>query len=238
MNAHTKIVSIAFIVLMAGCGTYSTIYTNYDRSVDFLQYQTFAWAPDSSSAEKSDFKNTAYDNDIVRNNAKNYISLCMTKRGFLVDIDSPDLVIQLALLNEKKEKLVTYHNNRYSGYYFYNPYYFPYYYPYYRYYTWYGWNYPFWDEHVTYTKTYVKGTITINMYDRKQKKLVWSGSAEGDIYDPSYIQYHVHPAVDRIMKSFPIKPGPRLKNKEELKARPGIARLYRLRPELKTASSK
>mgnify|MGYP003425293804 FL=1 len=57
----------------------------------------------------------------------------------------------------------------------------------------------------TYTKTYVKGTITINMYDRKLKKLVWTGSAEGDIYDPRYIQFDVHPAIDRIMKKFPVK---------------------------------
>ncbi len=43
------------------------------------------------------------------------------------------------------------------------------------------------------------------MYDRKLKKLVWTGSAEGDIYDPRYIQFDVHPAIDRIMKKFPVK---------------------------------
>ncbi len=203
----SKLALIGFVSIMMGCSSYSNIYSNYDKSIDFTSYHTFAWAPDSGIAKAKEFDNTAYDNDIVRNNAKNYITHSFSHRGYLVDTDSPDVVLQLVLLNEKKERVVSYHSYPYSGYYYHNPYYFPYYYPYYRYYTWPGWNYsPFWDDHVTtYTKTYVKGTITINMYDRKLKKLVWTGSAEGDIYDPRYIQFDVHPAIDRIMKKFPVK---------------------------------
>lgn len=54
--------------------------------------------------------------------------------------------------------------------------------PYYRFYTWYGWSHPpFWHEQTTtFAKTYVKGTITINLYDRRAKRLVWTGSAEGE----------------------------------------------------------
>lgn len=160
----------------------------------------------------------AYDNDIVRNNAKNYITRSLTQRGYLVDVDSPDLVLQLVLLNEKKEKVVTYRSHSYMGYYYHSPFYFPYYYPHYRFYTWYGWSYPpFWDETTTYNKTYMKGTITINMYDRVLKKLVWTGSAEGDIYDPSYIHFDVHPAIDRILKEFPVKPIRKEKRDDELK---------------------
>lgn len=214
---------ISCLMIFIGCGTYQNIYFNYDKSIDFSKYKTFAWAPDTASVASKEFEHTAYDNDIVRNNAKNYITHCLTQRGLLVNIDSPSVIVQLVLLNEKKEQIVSYRSNPYSGYYFNNPYYFPYYYPYYRYYTWYGWGYyPYWNDQTTsYTKTYVKGTITINMFDRKLKKPVWTGSAEGDIYDPKYIQYDVHPAVDRIMKKFPIKSvNKQMKNKEfELKNR-------------------
>ena len=202
-----------------GCGhTYRNIYTSYDTSVDFAQYHTFAWAPDSGEVKTKESDYMAYDNDIVRNNAKNYITQSLTTRGYLVNIDSPDLVLQLVLLNEKKEKVVTYRTHTYMGYYYHNPYYFPYYYPYYRFYTWYGWSYPpFWDDQTTtYTKSYIKGTITINMFDRREKKLVWTGSAEGDIYDPSYIHFNVHPAIDRIMNNFPVKPVKKEKRNGEL----------------------
>ena len=210
---------LAALLALTACSTYQNIYTNYDRSIDFNQYSTFAWAPDSTAAGEQ--QNTPYDNDIVRNNAKNYITHSLTQRGFLVDVDSPDLVLELVLLNEKKERIVTYHTYPYySGYYFYNPYYFPYYYPHHRYYTWYGWHgwtyHPYWDEVTTYTKTYIKGTVTLNMYDRKLQRLVWTGSAEGNIYDPQYIQYDVHPAIDKILKLFPVKPAHRQKHYDDL----------------------
>lgn len=196
---------VGMLVVMAGCSTFTDIYTNYDRSIDFTEYRTFAWAPDSARTAPDE---QGFDNDIVRNNAENYITHSLTQRGLLVDVDSPDLLLQLVLLDEKKERIVTFYTHRYMGYYYYSPFYFPYYYPYYRFYTWHGWSRPpFWDHEVTtYTKTYVKGTVTINMYDTRLRKLVWTGSAEGDIYDPSYIHFDVHPAIDRIIKQFPLKP--------------------------------
>ena len=196
------------ILLTVSCSTYRNVYSDYDKSIDFSQYTTFAWAPDSTMEERTDHDVTRFDNDIVRNNAKNYVSHALTQRGLLIDIESPDLVLELVLLNEKKE-LITYHTHRYMGYYYYSPFYFPYYYPYPQYYTWDGWGYynPFLDpEARTVTKTFMKGTVIINMYDRKLQRLVWTGSAEGDIYDPSYIHFDVHPAIDRIIKEFPVKP--------------------------------
>ena len=209
------IITAATCMILSSCGTYEHVYSNFDRSTDFSQYTTFAWLPDSSAKEINEFANTAYDNDIVRNNAKNYIIHNLTRRGFIVSLDSPDLLVQLTLPNEKKERIVTYHAYPERYYYFHNHFYYPYYYPYYRSYTWYGWNHrPFWHDDVTsVTRTYVKGTITINIYDRAQKKLIWTGSAEGNIYDPAYVNYDVHPAIDRIMSRFPGRVKPKTNGK-------------------------
>ncbi len=201
------IVFLGTAVAFISCGPYHHVYTNYDKSVDFSRFHTFAWAPDSTGNDaKVSPDLAAYDNDIVRNNAKNYVTHNLTRRGMLVNIDSPDVVFQLVLLNEKKEEIMSYRAYPYNGYYYYNPYYFPYYYPYSNFYTLYGWGIPPYWGNTIYKRTYVKGTVTINMFDRDQKKLIWTGSAEGDIYDPAYIQFEVHPAIDRIMKRFPIKP--------------------------------
>ena len=233
MRFH-NIVLIGFLGIAAiGCSPYRNIYSNYDTSMDFTRYQTFAWTPDSSNAGDKEFANSPYDNDIVRNNAKNYITLSLTQRGLLVKVDSPDVVFQLVLLNEKKEQVVTYQAYPYYGYYYHNPFYFPYYYPHYRRYTWYGWGYPPFREGqvTTFSKTYVKGTITLNMFDRKLKKLVWTGSAEGDIYDPQYIRYDIHPAIDRIMREFPLKPGRKQKPNEVFKNGHRIVRLNNVEPD-------
>lgn len=212
---YEGLVMICLLIISAGCTTYSNISSNYDRSIDFNEYETFAWSPDSANADK-DKSTDAFDNDIVQNNAKNYITHRLSERGYLINTDSPDVIMELVLLNEKKERIVTYHSPLYSGYYFHNPYYFPYYYPHRRFYTWNswrGWYYEPWGNHITtYSTTYVHGTITLNMYDRKLKRLVWTASAEGNIYDPAYIHYDVHPAIDEILKYFPVK---QLNNKKK-----------------------
>ncbi len=176
---------ILLILCMIKCSVYNEIYSEYDHSADFTKYKTFAWLPDSGiTARKDSFRNTAYDNDVIRNNAKNYINHQLAERGLKIHVDEPDALFQLVLLNEKKQRIVAYDPPYYPFPYYYGayrhyPYYFngrtyyPYYYPYYDYYTYYGWGcgnyycgYPY-----AYKQTYVKGTITIHMFDRKQKKL-------------------------------------------------------------------
>lgn len=200
---------LLFLIGICGCNVYTVTSSYYDRSVDFAKYSTFAWLPDSGvTARQDSFRNSAYDNDIIRNNAKNYVVHNLSTKGYRVDVDAPDMLVQLVLFNEKKERrMVDYPPPPPPYYYYRNRFYYPFYYPYYDYYTYYGWgcrnNYC--DYVPVYKQTYVKGTISINVYDRKQKKLIWSASAEGDLYDPSYIQDHVHPAIRKILKDFPAK---------------------------------
>jgi len=216
------LLSFVFILCLVKCRVYNDIYSEYDHSTDFSQYKTFAWLPDSGiAARKDSFRNTAYDNDVIRNNAKNYINHQLVDRGLSIHVDKPDAVFQLILLNEKKQRIVTDFPAYYPGPYYYGAYrhfpyyydgrtYYPYYYLYYDYYTYYGWgcaNFYCNNDVFTYKQTYVKGTITINMFDRKQKKLLWTASAEGNIYDPSIIKEEVDPAVRKLMRTFPIKSG-------------------------------
>lgn len=192
-----------------GCSSYTKIYSYSDDSIDFKKYRTFAWLPDSGmSAKKDSFRNAAFDNDIIRNNAKNYVTSDLNKRGLRVQPDSPDALFQLVLRNERLERVVSNAPYYYSPYYYYrNPIYYPYYYPYYDYYTYYGWDCrnEYCDYSTVHQQVYQRGTITVNMFDRELKRLVWTGSAEGDIYDPSFIQEDVHPTIKRIMNKFPIK---------------------------------
>ena len=193
-------------LVMSGCSTYSNIYSDYDRSADFTKYKTFAWLPD-----KADTVNTPYNNEIIRNNIRNYFGQCMSDRAYSFDAENPDILMQLVITNKKKERISTsYPNNYYSPYYFGNNYYHPYsagYY--YRYYPSYNYSYGSFGagrNSSTQKIEYVNGAITLNFIDKKANKLVWTGTAEGDIYDPSMISRDLHPAVHGIIDQYPVKP--------------------------------
>jgi hypothetical protein len=217
------------IFLLTECDVYEDIYSDYDHTVDFTKYKTFAWVPDSGMTARTDsFRNTAYDNDVIRNNAKNFISAQLMDRGLRVHTNEPDALFQLVLLNEKKERIVTenppyypqlyyYGSARHYPYYYDGRMYYPYYYPYYDNYTYYGWGCTnSYCAPETYKQTYVKGTITINMFDRKQKKLIWTASAEGNIYGPSSLKEDVDPAIRKMMKVFPIKDNGRKNSSDDM----------------------
>lgn len=194
-----KFLSSIFILLsfISGCSVYTDIYSDYDRSVDFTKYKTFAWLPDKDTA-KSEF-----NNQIIRSNTRNYFTHCMAVRGYKINADTPDVFLELVVTAATKQKTVTSPVYTYpSGWYYYNPYYYSYPSPYYYRYPYnYGYSYTYVTQKVEYTE----GAITLNVIDRKQNKLVWTGTAKGDLYDSKYIADNLHPAVYDILDSYPVK---------------------------------
>jgi len=211
-----KLCLIAAIAL-SGCSKYNNTYSNYDKSVDFTKYKTFAWL----NSQKSQAP-TPYYNDVVENNAKSYVDRHFKDRGYTVDTLNPDVLLELVLKSEKKTEEVqvsnpynysnnTYNNYPYNRYYNDNLYYnnqnFNYY-PNYNYST----PYSYYSGYNTTTSTrkYKERTVTINVIDTGSNKLVWTGSAENDIYDHAYLKEEIHPAIVNILKQYPVKP---IKNK-------------------------
>ena len=203
MKKDIWIAAIVAVIVLIGCSsTYNAVSTDYDRTVDFSKFKTFAWLPD-----KADNTNTPYNNEIIRNNIRNYFGQCMSDRGYSFDTENPDVLMQLVITNSKKERIlpsyssIYYYRPYYYGSYYYHPYPFTYYY---RYYPSYGYS-----SAIGYPSSqkveYVNGTITLNFIDRKSKKLIWTGTAEGDIYDPGMMNKDLHPAVHRILDQYPVK---------------------------------
>lgn len=198
-----------FITMLFGCkdnGSYNKVSSEYDKSADFTKYKTFSWLPDVA-----DTINSPYDNDIIRNNIRNYFGLCMSDRGYSFDADNPDLLMQLVITNTKKARSDSVNTNSYyySPYYYGSGYYSPYHYNYY--YNGHGlYGNGDYERNAEYSRTYnqkyVNGSITLIFIDRKTNKEVWRGTAEGDIYDPSQITNDLHPAVHCIISEYPVKP--------------------------------
>ena len=201
-----------FIVILNSCSqkVYKDIQSSYDKSVDFKRYKTFAWLPDKDSADAK----TVFG--IMRNSTVNYFTHCMGERGYKANIDSPDVLLELIIKSETKEKedptlpkpysttTVTTHANPYlhplSNPFKYNK---PFTYKYF--------NYP--PEKQQPKETYLKNSITLNVIDREQQKIVWSGSANADLSDTTYLQMNLHPAVYDILEQYPVKPFYKHRNK-------------------------
>jgi hypothetical protein len=203
-----KIKIIGFLTLvglaaMAGCRAYDKVYSDHDRTADFAQYKTFAWLPDHDTA------NTTFNNQIIRNNTLNYFTHCMGERGLQAEPDSPDVLLQLVVRSISKQLTMTsaVYGSPAGG--AYNPYYYPHPNNYY-------YHSPFFYSRTAYVTErfdYAESTITLNVYDRRLNRLVWTGSAQGDLFDPAYMADNLHPAVFRILKNFPIKPLQREKSR-------------------------
>ena len=203
---RTLIVSFTATVMLAGCGIYQNITSDYDRSVNFNTYKTYAWLNDHQPHTA-----TPYDNDIIENNIKNYVDHELADRNYTPKVDAPDLLFELVLNNQKKVRTTTtpvysapvYPNYPPNSYRYYNP----------NNYRWnpngynnYNYVRPSYQISNRVTQTeFNQSTITINVFDRVSNKMIWTGSARGDVYANQYIQNDIHPAVDKILKEYPVK---------------------------------
>lgn len=223
MRVKISFLNFPFLLLVAsGCSVYSVLYTDQDQAVDFSEYKTFAWLPDE------DNENVPYHNQIIESNTRNYFSHEFMARKMTVDVNTPDVLLQLvvkAANKQRTEQVPVYNTNPQSQYnnpyaypnnnsYGYDPYSYratsplnPYYNPsanQYFYSRPYNYNYP--TGYTTKTINYTESTITLNVIDRLSNKLVWTSVVGADLYDPSEMQNNVHPAVHSILNGYPIKP--------------------------------
>ena len=183
-------IAVAFII--TGCNVYRKVTVNGDRSFDYSQYSTYAWLPNTDSTA-----NSKYDNSTIRNSTHHFFNHCMRQREYKVDTLAPDLLFKLEWVNIPKAfdyaeigSVPTWKQDFIDN--------------------WYHDDFAALDsEDIDYelmTKEFAYGAIILNIFDRKEKRLLWRGVAEGNIYDAEKIYDDLHPAVHRMMKYFPIKP--------------------------------
>jgi hypothetical protein len=155
-------VSLAVISMaVAGCASKPAIETDYDHTVDFSQYKTYAFFnpmgienPNYSSIYGSIFRDA--------------ISKEMESRGYRQS-DNPDLLINVSGRLQDKTKVTTTSDPYMAGGY----------YGYRRgaYGAWGGYGY----GTTTHVSNYTEGTVNVDMVDRALKRMVWEGVAVGRV---------------------------------------------------------
>ena len=180
----------AAAMLIAGCASKPTIETDYDHTVDFTQFKTYAFfnpmgieSPSYSSIYGSIFRAA--------------ISKEMESRGY-TQSDNPDLLINVSGRLQDKTKVTTTSDPYMSGGY----------YGYRRgaYGAWGGYGY----GTQTHVSNYTEGTVNVDMVDRVQKRMVWEGVAVGRINEKTTNEErraNIHAGIQEMFAGYPFRAG-------------------------------
>jgi len=151
---HKPFASCIFIVLLlAACSTVK-ISSDFDKSVNFSAYKTYAY---TKEAEQLPI------NDINRKRVLQAISEELAKEGF-TQSEQPDVWIDLKVLLKEKETATSTTASPYGAGYGYR------------------WGGGFSSTNIN-VERYLEGTLFVDMIDVSKKQLVWQGRAVS-ILDP------------------------------------------------------
>lgn len=187
----SRLVSLVVAALLiASCASKPKIESDYDRTVDFGQYKTYAFFnpmgienPNYSSIYGSIFREA--------------ISKEMESRGYTMS-DNPDLLINVSGRLEDKTKVTTTSDPYMSGGY----------YGYRRgaYGAWGGYGY----GTQTHVSQYTEGTVNVDMVDRAQKRMVWEGVAVGRVNEKrtnEETRTNIHAGIAEMFAGYPFRAG-------------------------------
>jgi hypothetical protein len=194
--------NIVVIVLFNSCAP-TTIYSDYSKTTDFKSYTSFAWLPKNHDPQQ---EHTQFDNGIVETNIKNLASGELKSRGYVINTNEPDVLLDFHIdVANKVEHVSTpiyAHPYNYNNYNNYNP------------------NRPYnnniYSNNNSYYNTttivgyntqnipYEEGTLTILMIERKSNRLLWKGWSVGTVTDEQTFEYELPSDIRRLFKQFPL----------------------------------
>lgn len=156
----------------------------------FKTYQYYGWAKNTDKLL----------NSLDKERVENAFAKEFKKRGLTFTKENGDLVISLFFVTKEKTETtanttgVGAYGGYYSGYYGYGP-------------RW-GWGHGFNYSTTTYTThDYKEGTLIVNVFDAKAKKLIWEGIATDALKEnPKGREDRIKNVVARIMDHYPVKP--------------------------------
>jgi hypothetical protein len=170
-------------------GLASCAVTDFDKSADFKNYQTYAWGK-----SKADVSNPIYNSDLINDKIRTAVENEFAKRGIRKNEQDPDFIVNYHTYTREKQKA--------SGGY-------PFGYPYYpfRFYPFvYGWGFPYYRMMPPAVSEYTEGTLIIDIVDRKSQDLVWRGTVSGDVENISGLKKQIEKGIKAIMKKYPVTP--------------------------------
>lgn len=189
------VLSLLAVFTLSSCS--STKFTvDKDDAIDFTKYksyQFYGWAEESNKIL------SPFDQERI----EQAFGAELDKRGLSFEKETGDLIVTLYIVTEQKTKTTATTTGMgmgmgmggygYGGYYGYGPSY--------------GWG-GMSTAHTTYNEyDYVVGTLIIDIYDAKEKKLVWESIAKGTINEKTKgRERRIQSTAGKMMIKYPVKP--------------------------------
>lgn len=144
----TDFISIYMLVIaqaLMGCASTSQVFTDYDRSANLEEYQTFGWLPVSASIEARD---PLYYNELNDKRIKTAVANQLESRNYQFS-EKPELLIHYHIIMDDKTVVRTDPYGYYYG--------------------------PYWLRSEVNVYEYREGTLIIDLMDADTNSLVWRG---------------------------------------------------------------
>jgi len=165
---------MGMMFLFAGMLSAQQVKTDYDRSADFSQYKTYSW-------EHIKTQDPLYEDRI-----KNSVNAALAAKGW-TQVDSGGDVCLVAMeITRNQQTLNTFYDGIGGGW---------------------GWR-RFggggFGEATTTTETYKVGTLVVDLFDTKTKKLLWRGTSSDTLSNNSDKNIkNLDKGVEKLFKQFP-----------------------------------
>lgn len=187
-------VVLALLALLTACSPY-TYYALSNQPLN-TAYKTYAWIPEGQSKTTN-----VYNNDIATDRIVATASQELNNRGLTLNNKKPDLLVRYAAIVNRETRIYNEPVYYYSpwgigsrmGYYWgRSAYYYNYYSP-----------FPIYAGSSPRRMIVKKGSIMIDLIDRKSSKVIWRGWAEGLVENPEKAVNDLPQVVSNIFKKFP-----------------------------------
>lgn len=188
------LILLGLVAVLSSCSSYN-YYSVSNKNLND-KYRTYAWLPEGKSKASN-----IYDNDVAADKIVEAASAALDSRGFTLNNQKPDLLIRYTAVVNKETKSynepvyydppgryvprVGIHRGRAFYYYSYrNP-------------------FPVYVGNEQRTVNVKQGSIMIDLIDRRSKKVIWRGWAEGEVSNPEKAINQIPEVIENIFKKLP-----------------------------------
>jgi len=165
---------MGMMFLFAGISAAQQVKTDYDRTADFAQYKTYSW------------EHVKTKDPLFVDRIKNAVNAALAARGWTQVETGGDVSIVAIQMTSNQETLNTFYNG-FGG----------------------GWGWRRFGgggmgEATTTTETYRVGTLVVDLFDAKTKKLLWRGSSSDTLSNNSDKNIkNLDKGAEKMFKQFP-----------------------------------
>lgn len=194
MKKQILILCGLLMMVISSCSNYNYYAVSNKK---LTEYRTYAWLPENKSKASN-----IYDNDVAADKIVESASMELDKRGFKLNNRRPDVLIRYTAVVNKETKSynepvyydapgryvprVGLHRGRAFYYYAYRD------------------PFPVYVGSEQRTVNVKQGSIMIDLIDRKTKKVVWRGWAEGELNNPEKAIAELPKVIENIFKKLPV----------------------------------